>query len=101
DEHLRQLDACQDLPWREAKHSRCLDLALGNRLEAGAEDLGEVGAAVCPEAEHAGGKRIESHPDCRPTIIEQKKLDQKWRAADKVDVAAAGPAKRRQRQGLE
>src|SRR5262249_54998941 len=53
-EGLRQDDEAQKLPGREAETASCLPLALLDRLDAGAHDLGDVGALEEGQAQEAG-----------------------------------------------
>jgi hypothetical protein len=48
-----------DLRTREAGHACRLDLPLGDRLEAGAEDFREIGGSIEAKTEYADRFRIQ------------------------------------------
>ena len=51
---LRQRDAPQDQRLRHAERASCIDVALGNGLDAGAEGLGEIAAVHEAERDDGG-----------------------------------------------
>ena len=55
--------------------------------EAGAENFGEIGAAIDAEAEHARRRRRQAQADGRAAVIEQIELHQERRAAHDLDEA--------------
>ena len=69
DEAEGQEDAADDGGLGHADGAGGLDLARRHGAEAGAEDLGEVGAAVDGETEDAGGERVEAEADHRAAVV--------------------------------
>ena len=86
-EHLRHDHVADGLRPAEAEGAGGIDLAGRDAGEAGAENLGEIGAAIEPEAADADGESIQGDADMRAASIDQEKLHQQRRAAKKLDIA--------------
>ena len=113
---LRQHDPPHDLKAAHPQRLRRLGLALVDRDDPGAHDLGHVGALVEPEAEQRGHERRdqrvrvrvdERRPERDPEVdrrvqrrdeVPEQQLDQQRRAAEEPDVEPAGTGDQRVRR---
>ena len=76
--------AHEDAALAQSQRGGCLTLAVGHRLDAGAEDLGHVGAVVEGHREGAhddGVDRAEAGPDLGQGQPDEQDLDEQRRAA--------------------
>ena len=88
--HLRQHDAAQRLQIGHAQHLAAFVLAAVDRLDAGAEDLGEIGRVVQREGHHRRrevGQADSHHRHERQREVDEQHLQHERRAAHQPDVA--------------
>ena len=85
-DRLRKDDPAHDHPLGQTKRARRLDLAAGNGLDAGSEDLGQVGAVVESEGDDPGRQRRDDDPGRRQGQEDEQDLDDERRPADDRDV---------------
>ena len=79
----------------EPERAGGLHLALVDRFDRGADDLGEIGRDVQREREPSREEAaldVERGHELRQRVVNEKELHQKRRAAEKEDVGAADPA---------
>ena len=97
---LRQNDKAHRLAGREAHAARSLGLAVVDGLNARADDLCDVRAAVHAHGDNAGGKAREVgdprdigdfHADHGKTVEDEHQLHHQRRAADELDVRHRQP----------
>ena len=97
---LRQNNQAHRLAGRESHAARCLGLAVVDRLNARADDLCDIRAAVHAHGNNAGGKaRKVRNPrnigdfdaDHGKTVEDEHQLHHQRRAADELDVRHRQP----------
>lgn len=93
---LRRLDAQEDLPPAQAHAARRLDLALGYRLPAAPENLGEVRAAIHRQRDRGRGKGVHRDACGRQAEVDDEQMDQEGHAAPHRRIRPVQPAQRRQ-----
>ena len=61
-------------------------MAFGHRLDAGADDLGRVGAEIDHHGEEGGGGFAEFQPERRQAEEDEEQLHDERRVADQFDI---------------
>ena len=83
---------------REAERAGGFHLALVDRFDRGADDLGEIGRDVQREGQprrEEAALDVERRNELRQRVVDEKELHQKRRAAEEEDVGAADGADHR------
>ncbi|MNF52196.1 hypothetical protein D3C84_335380 [compost metagenome] len=81
----------------EARHRQCrcgFQLTPVDRLDAGADDLGGIGAEVDDHRQHRRLPFGNLHAQGRQAEEDEKQLHQEWRVADQLDVDRENPRER-------
>jgi hypothetical protein len=77
-------------------------LAGRHRFDAGAHDLGRIGAEIDDQGDERRRQRVEAEAERRQPEIDEEELRQQGRVADRLDVAQDGAAQQpRARPGGE
>jgi len=99
--HLRQNQAAQDHELGHSAGPAGLEMSERDRLDSGAERLGEIAAVDESERDHGReeGRKLEAAPDQRPEQQRQDEMhphhhDVVGRIPEHLDVERADPAKR-------
>src|SRR5690349_10367628 len=95
-----QDDVAEDLVRLQVEREASFDLTPRDRLDAGTDDLGRVGAEVDDHRRQRRRVRRPAQADCRQREEEEEQLDQERRVADELDVGVDEPAERRRPTGL-
>ena len=95
-------DEAEDLPARQAERHAGIALAGRHRFDAGAHDLGRVGAEIDDQRDQRRRQRVEAEAEAGQPEIDEEELRQQRRVADRLDVAQDGAAQQpRARAGGE
>ena len=81
-----RIDPAHDQPFRQAQRLGGLTLSSRHGLDAGAEDLRQVGAVVEGQRRDAGPQRRQHDADLRQREVDDVDLDQQRRTADERHV---------------
>ena len=82
----RQHHAGEDLPFVQRQAARRFDLATGRVLDAGAHDLGRIGAQVDHHRDHRGHFGRQLHAQARQAEEDEEQLHDEGRVADQLHV---------------
>ncbi len=84
----REHDEADDLAVGEAERLAGLDLPRGHRFDAGADDLGDIGAEM--DRQRDDGRDVARQPqaDEGQGEIDEEELDEERRVADELDIDA-------------
>ena len=85
-ECLLEDDMAQHLPLGHGEADAGLDMAFRHRLDAGADDLGRVGAEIDDHGEEGGGGFAELHAERGQAEEDEEQLHDEGRVADQFDI---------------
>ena len=96
-DRLEEHDMAEGLAGGEAERAAGLDLAAAYGFEAGAQDLGAIGAHIDRQRDQRRSVGAEPDADRGQAEEDDEELHQQRRVADGLDIDAGGKADRRER----